>query len=609
MYAITFYSFKGGVGRTMALVNVAVQLAVAGKRVLIVDFDLEAPGIPTFSLTAPKSEVSGLVEYITEYRHTAESPDVRNFVYLAQKFDSGGELSVMPAGRHDGTYSQRLNAIDWHTLYSAEDGYLFFEDLKRQWAANIGIDYVLIDSRTGHSDVEGICTRQLPDAVCLLFFPNEQNLQGLKRVVGNVRAQNSNLKAPKEAIALHFVVSNVPDLDDEERIIGSTLDKFKSELKYEELSGQIHHYNSLSLLNQEIFSEKRPNSRLTKEYKRLTDEVIRDNLSDRDVAKKFLRKTVRELRSGNAGAMEKTSVNRAEKVLQYFSSDTEINLDVALIYEGIGRTKDALTLLLSSNDSKSTNYFATRARLNHRLGSKAEAVSDLQLMLDCDDSQVPSLLEGLAVASELAPALFQNLANRPAMKSLSQDDRRFVALQIEGGTNELEAQAEILEALLPDSTERDLDVNVIALASIGLGRFDRAIELLAPVYDARPDASISVAFNLAMARWGAEGLPRMDLFSRVVELDAGDGESDTSPNYLACLGIAHAVIGQKGTAVTLFLGATKQMKSRPRREFSPWTYTKVPAKEFLRHLAEMEQQVMNGAIKPEFLKMAMGDDA
>src|SRR4051812_16178325 len=42
---ITFYSFKGGVGRSMALANIAVQLARRGKRVLAVDWDLEAPGL------------------------------------------------------------------------------------------------------------------------------------------------------------------------------------------------------------------------------------------------------------------------------------------------------------------------------------------------------------------------------------------------------------------------------------------------------------------------------------------------------------------------------------------------------------------------------------
>jgi MinD-like ATPase involved in chromosome partitioning or flagellar assembly len=42
---VTFYSYKGGVGRTMALANVAVQLSRKGSRVLMVDWDLEGPGL------------------------------------------------------------------------------------------------------------------------------------------------------------------------------------------------------------------------------------------------------------------------------------------------------------------------------------------------------------------------------------------------------------------------------------------------------------------------------------------------------------------------------------------------------------------------------------
>ncbi|MDB6116795.1 MAG: hypothetical protein JWO08_576, partial [Verrucomicrobiaceae bacterium] len=42
---VTFYSFKGGVGRSMALINVAGIMAGRGFRVLALDMDLEAPGI------------------------------------------------------------------------------------------------------------------------------------------------------------------------------------------------------------------------------------------------------------------------------------------------------------------------------------------------------------------------------------------------------------------------------------------------------------------------------------------------------------------------------------------------------------------------------------
>ena len=74
---ITFYSWKGGVGRTMAMANVGVQLARRGKRVLLVDWDLEAPGLDRyfqgpeetnvshFSTEAP-SDVTGLLGLLSD---------------------------------------------------------------------------------------------------------------------------------------------------------------------------------------------------------------------------------------------------------------------------------------------------------------------------------------------------------------------------------------------------------------------------------------------------------------------------------------------------------------------------------------------------------------
>ena len=42
-FVYTFYSYKGGVGRTMAVLNVAYILASRGRHVLLLDMDLEAP--------------------------------------------------------------------------------------------------------------------------------------------------------------------------------------------------------------------------------------------------------------------------------------------------------------------------------------------------------------------------------------------------------------------------------------------------------------------------------------------------------------------------------------------------------------------------------------
>ena len=44
-----FYSFKGGVGRSMAVANVGDLLTRSGLKVLMIDFDMEAPGLEQYS--------------------------------------------------------------------------------------------------------------------------------------------------------------------------------------------------------------------------------------------------------------------------------------------------------------------------------------------------------------------------------------------------------------------------------------------------------------------------------------------------------------------------------------------------------------------------------
>ena len=77
LYIITFYSFKGGVGRTMALVNVAAQLvdSAAGARCR---FRSRSAGLETYKHLSPKKPHPGIVEYVTEFMGSAyHVPDIR----------------------------------------------------------------------------------------------------------------------------------------------------------------------------------------------------------------------------------------------------------------------------------------------------------------------------------------------------------------------------------------------------------------------------------------------------------------------------------------------------------------------------------------------------
>lgn len=80
MYVTTFFSFKGGVGRTMALVNAAVMPALRGRRALTMNFDLEAPGLDTFDVLQPRKEIPGIIDFVGKYLETGEAPDAENYI-------------------------------------------------------------------------------------------------------------------------------------------------------------------------------------------------------------------------------------------------------------------------------------------------------------------------------------------------------------------------------------------------------------------------------------------------------------------------------------------------------------------------------------------------
>jgi MinD-like ATPase involved in chromosome partitioning or flagellar assembly len=65
---VTFYSYKGGVGRTFTMANVAALLSKWGYKTLCIDWDLEAPGLHLYFQPWIKQETqSGLTELIQDY--------------------------------------------------------------------------------------------------------------------------------------------------------------------------------------------------------------------------------------------------------------------------------------------------------------------------------------------------------------------------------------------------------------------------------------------------------------------------------------------------------------------------------------------------------------
>lgn len=603
MHIATFYSFKGGVGRTQALVNVGVELAQRGRRALLVDFDLEAPGIDTYPLPRPKDAAPGLVEFVTEYMVSGEAPDAARHIYECPGVGQRkGRLWIMPSGNQDESYARRLSEIDWRALYSERGGYLLFEDLKVQWQQSLAPDYVLIDSRTGYSDVSGICTRQLPDSVVIVFFPTNQHLRGLPKVVEDIRAEANGPR--QKHINLAFVMSNVPDLDDEDQILESRIALFADTLDYDELEGLVHRYDNLALLNQVIFTADRPKSRLAREYRALTDKLIEHNLNDREGALAFIERMMR--RSDSADKMSRLDIeSRLDLIRRTHESDPEIVQRLADLRMLEGRFEYAHTLWTQLVDMQvvSPHVLLRRGESRAMTGNRTGALIDIEAVLGMEDAADFEIARALSLLAALAPDRLRAVARAPAIRHLGYDRKFWVGLQLAREDDGLHAARDIFTDLLEDpsvpETQRTLVRRELAVTLVGLGQVDDGRKLLRE--SPTRETSVAESFNYAMASWACDGNPQQTLFERVLELD---DDSGSGPSYAQCLAVTYAVLGRRDDAEGRLNQARQRLASRPEPTFSCWRYRIASPETFLDDLEAIRQFSAGEPVRPLFFDHA-----
>jgi MinD-like ATPase involved in chromosome partitioning or flagellar assembly len=215
---ITFYSYKGGTGRTMALANVAWILAAAGNRVLMVDWDLEAPGLHRYFYPFLRDKElvtsTGVMDIVMDFMIQAMTPpsseqDKEKTWYLRYAdvlrhavsidWDFGkGQLDLLPAGRQSASYATHVNSFNWDNFYERLGGGTFLEAMRASMLREY--DYVLIDSRTGVSDTSGICTVQLPDKIVVCFTFNRQSIEGAASVAHSIVEARARAGRPETQV-------------------------------------------------------------------------------------------------------------------------------------------------------------------------------------------------------------------------------------------------------------------------------------------------------------------------------------------------------------------------------------------------------------------------
>ena len=205
-FVVTFYSFKGGVGRSTALGLVANILATRGHRVVMIDFDLEAPGL---SLMLPSDasdgDTCGVLDYIYQRYLTPDQnePEISECIRQIDT-PTRGELYLVSAGEYNEGYIHRLADLDIRLLYQRETNpiHQLLDDVK----AYLDPDIILIDARTGFTEIGAIALFDQADLGVICFSPTDQSFAGLQWVVKAASKQRSYRGIPD----LRFLLTPMP---------------------------------------------------------------------------------------------------------------------------------------------------------------------------------------------------------------------------------------------------------------------------------------------------------------------------------------------------------------------------------------------------------------
>lgn len=218
---VTLYGFKGGVGRSSATFMLAQHLANHGRSVLVVDLDLESPGVGSLLQSDDDLPDYGLVDYLVE--SAVGNEDGLDLVTKSQtvRMSGNGEVWVAPAGgrpRESYNYLTKLNRVYLDLPASIPDGprqgladrlESAIRACERQVAQlSRQPDVTLLDSRAGIHDLAAIAITQLSDLSLLFATDSPATWAGYRELFGQWSLVPERAKAIRER--LRMVAAMVP---------------------------------------------------------------------------------------------------------------------------------------------------------------------------------------------------------------------------------------------------------------------------------------------------------------------------------------------------------------------------------------------------------------
>lgn len=192
-----FFGLKGGVGRSTALAVLAWHLSAQGKKVLVIDLDLESPGLGPILLPTslpqegdtcvPGWPTFGVVDWFVEDTVGQADESLIRDMYVRSPLASHGDILVVPAcgGLLDQQYLSKLSRAYLDLPTRAGETELFGDRLARmldQLESVVSPDVVLIDSRAGLHDISSVTLTRLGAHNFLFAVNTRQTWEGYRHL-------------------------------------------------------------------------------------------------------------------------------------------------------------------------------------------------------------------------------------------------------------------------------------------------------------------------------------------------------------------------------------------------------------------------------------------
>jgi septum site-determining protein MinD len=243
---ISIHSFRGGTGKSSTSANVAVVFAGAGKRVAVIDADIQSPGIHNLFGVEGKAVELSLNDYLWHGRPIHE-------IALDVTPDGiAGKLFLIPSSTQAGEISRVLReGYDAQKLISGV----------KQLSDELKLDILIIDTHPGLNE-ETLISIVISQALLIVMRPDKQDYEGTGIAIKVAR----HLKVPNMMI----VVNKTPSVLSEYEVIK----KVEAAYNCRVVIVLPHSDEMMILASEGLFALRFPDHPITAKYKELSHHLM-----------------------------------------------------------------------------------------------------------------------------------------------------------------------------------------------------------------------------------------------------------------------------------------------------------------------------------------------